>query len=58
MRLAGTHGAGATGQVSPMYDALAILGEDGQSGGGVRRLKRERPVGTMVVVVTRTPVLR
>lgn len=34
-----------------MHDALAVLGDDGQSGGGVRRLKLERPVRTMAVVV-------
>jgi hypothetical protein len=34
-----------------MHDALAVVGDDGQSGGGVRRLKLERPVGTMAVVV-------
>jgi hypothetical protein len=41
----------ASEQVSPMYDASAVLGDDGQSGGGVRRLKLERPVGTMAVVM-------
>ena len=41
----------ATEQVSSMYDALAVVGDDGQCGGGVRRLKLERPVGTMAVVV-------
>ena len=34
-----------------MHDALAVLADDGQSGGGVGRLKLERPVGTMAVVV-------
>ena len=41
----------ATERVSSMYDALAVVGNDGQGGGGVRRLKLERPVGTMAVVV-------
>jgi hypothetical protein len=41
----------ATEQVSSMHDALAVLADDGQSGGGVGRLKLERPVGTMAVVV-------
>jgi hypothetical protein len=41
----------ATEQVPSMHDALAFLADDGQSGGGVGRLKLERPVGTMAVVV-------
>lgn len=38
-------------QVTSEHPALLTLRNDGQSSGSVRRLKLERPVGTMPVVV-------
>jgi hypothetical protein len=38
-------------QVTSEHPALLTLPNDGQSSGSVRRLKLERPVGTMPVVV-------
>jgi hypothetical protein len=38
-------------QVASMHHARLTLTDDGQSGGLIRRLKLERPVGTMPVVM-------
>jgi hypothetical protein len=50
MRLAGPH-AEAAEQVTSTHHALFALADDGQPGRSVRRLKLERPVRPMGVVV-------
>ncbi len=41
----------ATEQVSSMHVVPAVLADEGRSGAGVRRLKLERPVCSVPVVV-------
>jgi hypothetical protein len=51
MQLVGTHG-GAAEQVASVYNALAILPQDGQLGRRLwRLLQQQRPVETVAVVM-------